>query len=309
MTPRKPRSAVPGPVEEYVRRVDDLVNQLAQRRGFRAYLQGVVLPRDRNKTLTALVGSEPVRGAQDAAGQRLPNFVSESTWDASAVNQRRVGLRQADPLTTTHAGGGLIIDDTGDRKSGRQTAPGGRQYLGSVGKMDNGIVVVSSLWADEDRYYPVHAEPYPPARHLPKGEADPAFRTKPRIALPLIEAALDAGVLFRAMVADSGYGEDPTLAEGLLTAGFPYVVSVKPSEGIWAPVDAVHTPQEAAAELPWSGPEGTGPWVPIVRNFRDGHAEPWWAAELVRGPYGPGRAVRRIVATSDPARLPAGSTG
>ena len=34
-----------------------------------------------------------------------------------------------------------------------------RQYLGSVGKIDNGIVVVSTLWADEERYDLVHAEP------------------------------------------------------------------------------------------------------------------------------------------------------
>ncbi len=143
-------------------------------------------------------------GAQDAAVQRLQNFVSEAPGDARAVNQRRLEVRQADPQSTTHAGGVLIIDDTGDRKSGRQTAHVGRQYLGSVGKIDNGIVVVSTLWAEEERYYPLHAEPYTPARRLPKGKSDPAFRTKPQIALELIEAALDVGVLFRAVVADSG---------------------------------------------------------------------------------------------------------
>jgi DDE superfamily endonuclease len=308
MTPRKPCPSAPGPLEAYAQRFDDLFAQLAQRRSFREYLQGLLLPRERNKTLTALVGTEPVAGAQAAAVQRLQHFVSESTWEASAVNQRRLEMLQADPLTTTHAGGVLIIDDTGDRKSGRQTAHVGRQYLGSVGKIDNGIVVVSTLWADEARYYPLHAEPYTPARRLPKGKTDPAFRTKPRIALQLIEAALDAGVLFRAIVADSGYGENPTFAEALLVEGLPYVVSVKPSEGIWAPADAVHTPQEAAEELPWHGPQEPGPWNPVVRHFRDGHTETWWAAELVYGPYGPERAVRRIVATPDPRRLPAGST-
>jgi len=137
MTPRKPCPAVPGPLEEYAQRFDDLFRQLAQRRSFRAYLQGLLLPRDRNKTLTALSGTEPGVGAQDAAVQRLQHFVSESTWEAAAVNQRRLELLQADPLTTTHGGGVLIIDDTGDRKSGTQTAHVGRQYLGSVGKIDN----------------------------------------------------------------------------------------------------------------------------------------------------------------------------
>jgi SRSO17 transposase len=45
---------------------------------------------------------------------------------------------------------------------------------------------------------------------LRQGKADAAFRTKPRIALQLIEAALNIGVLFRAIVADSGYGTNST---------------------------------------------------------------------------------------------------
>jgi hypothetical protein len=295
-------------LEEYAEHFDDVFGQLAQRRSFREYLLGLLLPRDRNKTLTALAGTEPVAGAQAAAVQRLQSFVTESPWEATAVNQRRLELLQADARTTTHADGVLILDDTGDRKSGVHTAHVGRQYLGSVGKIDNGIVVVSTLWADEQRYYPLHAEPYPPARRLPKGKADPAFRTKPQIAVQLISAALDAGILFRAIVADSGYGENPTFIEALVGEGLPYVVSVKGSEGIWAPVDAIHTPQEAVAELSWQGPAAPGQWQPIVRHFPDAHTETWWAAELVYGPSGPERAVRRVAVTTDPAQLPAHST-
>jgi hypothetical protein len=36
---------------------------LAQRRGFREYLAGLLAPQERNKTLTALAGAEPVTGA------------------------------------------------------------------------------------------------------------------------------------------------------------------------------------------------------------------------------------------------------
>ena len=162
MTPRKPCPIVPQPLEEYAQHFDDVFGQLAQRRSFREYLPGLLLPRDRNKTLTALAGTEPAVGAQAAAVQRLQNCVTESPWEAAALNQRRLELLQAHPRTTTHADGVLIVDDTGDRKSGVHTAHVGRQYLGSVGKSDNGIVVGSTLWADEQRYYPLHAEPYTP---------------------------------------------------------------------------------------------------------------------------------------------------
>jgi SRSO17 transposase len=308
MTPRKPCPAIPDPLGAYAQGFDDLFSQLAQRRSFREYLLGLLLPRERNKTLTALVGTEPGVDAQAAAVQRLQSFLSESPWSATAVNERRLELLQADARTTAHEGGVLILDDTGDRKSGTHTAHVGRQYLGSIGKIDNGIVVVSTLWADEQRYFPLHAEPYTPARRLPKGQADPAFRAKPQIAGQLIDAALDAGMLFRAIVADSGYGENPSFVHSLLDEGVPYVVRVKPTEGIWAPADAVHTPQEAAEELAWKGPEAPGQWHPVVRHFRDGHTETWWAAELVYGPYGPERARRRVAVTTDPAHRPAKST-
>ena len=64
MTGRRPCPAAPGPLEEYAARFDDLFGRLAQRRGFREYLAGLLAPRDRNKTLTALAGAEPVTGAQ-----------------------------------------------------------------------------------------------------------------------------------------------------------------------------------------------------------------------------------------------------
>src|SRR6266511_3157044 len=63
MTQRLPCPAAPGPLEDYTSQFDPLLARLAQRRGFRAYLQGLLLPRDRNKTLTALAGAEPVVGA------------------------------------------------------------------------------------------------------------------------------------------------------------------------------------------------------------------------------------------------------
>ncbi|MDH2394009.1 transposase [Streptomyces sp. HNM0663] len=90
MTARRPCPPAPGPLEGFAARFDDLFRSLAQRRGFREYLAGLLLPRDRNKMLTCLAGAEPVTGAQDAAVQRLQFFLSESRWDHELVNARRL---------------------------------------------------------------------------------------------------------------------------------------------------------------------------------------------------------------------------
>src|ERR1700739_3681187 len=97
----------PGLLEGYAARFDDLFTHVAQRRGFRQYLAGLLAPRDRNKTLTALAGAEPVTGAGLPAVQRLQFFVSESAWRPEAVNSRRLELLLADPLTASHGGGVL----------------------------------------------------------------------------------------------------------------------------------------------------------------------------------------------------------
>jgi hypothetical protein len=116
MTRRLPCPAVPESLEGYAARLDDLFGSLAQRRGFREYLAGLLAPWDRNKTLTALAGAEPVTGAQHPAVQRLQFFLSESRWDPEGVNARRLELLLADPATAPHEGGVLMIDDSGDRK-------------------------------------------------------------------------------------------------------------------------------------------------------------------------------------------------
>jgi len=277
---------------------------VAQRRGFREYLAGLLAPRDRNKTLTALAGAEPVTGAQHPAVQRLQFFLSESRWDAGQVNARRLELLRADPATAPHGGGVLVIDDSGDRKDGAKTAHVGRQYLGRYGKTDNGVVTVTTVWADERLYYPVDAVPYTPARHFAKGKNDPAFRTKLAIGAGLAVRAREAGFAFRAVAADSAYGDQDGFRAELAEAGLPFVMALRPRRGTWARAADAHTPVDAARALSWGGPDDPGDWTAVRRTFRDGHTETWWAADAKLGGWGPDGVRRLVVATADPAALP-----
>jgi DDE superfamily endonuclease len=277
---------------------------VAQRRGFREYLAGLVAPRERNKTLTALAGAEPVTGSKLPAVQRLQFFLSESVWEPEAVNDRRLELLRADPVTAPHRGGVLVIDDSGDRKDGTATAHVGRQYLGRYGKTDNGVVTVTTVWADERVYYPVHAVPYTPAKYFAKGKNDPEFRTKLVIGAELAVRARAAGFAFRAVVADSAYGDQDGFRGELAEAGLPFVMALRPHRGTWARAADAHTPVEAARALAWGGPEEPGDWHPVTRTFRDGHAETWWAADASLGGWGPDGARRLVVATADPGTLP-----
>ena len=124
VTPRLPTTPAPAPVERYAVQFDDVFVSRSQRQAFRDVMVGLLRPRDRNKTLTALADVEPGRaGAQHCETQRLHRFLAESPWDVDRVNTRRIQLLMADPVTAPHPGGVLLLDDSGDRKRGRQRTP------------------------------------------------------------------------------------------------------------------------------------------------------------------------------------------
>ena len=122
-------------------------------------------------------------------------------------------------MTAPHGGGVLLIDDSADRKDGTKTAHAGRRWLGRYGKTDNGVVTVTTVWASERLYYPLHAVPYAPAEHFAKGKSDPAFRTKLAIGADLAVRARTAGFAFRAVAADSAYGGQEGFRAELAQAG------------------------------------------------------------------------------------------
>jgi SRSO17 transposase len=81
--------------------------------------------------------------------------------------------------------GVLVIDDCGDRKDGTATACAGHRWLGRYGKTDNGVVTVTTLWADERIYHPLHAVPYPRRAGCPAAKTIRPFapdRRSPRSA-------------------------------------------------------------------------------------------------------------------------------
>jgi SRSO17 transposase len=64
------------------------------------------------------------------------------------------------------------------------------------------------------------------------------FRTKPRVAVELVEAARQSKVSFREVVADCFYGDNPAFTQAFDAAGVPFVLALKPRKGTWAPAEA-----------------------------------------------------------------------
>jgi DDE superfamily endonuclease len=308
MTKRIDVMPAPAPLEEYAEHFDPFFGKSTQREGFRRYVEGLLLPTERHKTLTGLTNTEPLVGAQAPRTQKLQWFLSESDCDEHKIQTERLRLLRDDASTAPNAHGVLGIDETGDRKDGHKTAPVGRQYLGNLGTIDNGVVSVTSLWADEQVYYPWETEPYTPESSFAKGRNEAGFRTKLKIALQLVEQAVAEGWPCRAVVAETFYGEDRGLKSGLQKLGVPYVMGLKPSHAWYHPEEGTGTLQDVAHEAGWQSAEQPGQWVRITRTFRDGSTQEWWALEIIAGPSGPDKAQRALVASTDPLTVPDATT-
>src|SRR5262249_61930630 len=107
MTKRIEITPAPELLEAYARHFEDLLGKSHQREGFRRYLEGLLLPTQRHKTLTGLVNTEPVVGAQLPRAQKLQWFLWESTWDERAVQAQRLSLLREDPTTAPTSDGVL----------------------------------------------------------------------------------------------------------------------------------------------------------------------------------------------------------
>jgi len=73
-------------------------------------------------------------------GQNLQQFMSDSPWSARDVfHQIQAEIIQRSELN----GGMLTLDESGDKRSGNQSAGTSRQHIGRLGKVDMGQVGVA----------------------------------------------------------------------------------------------------------------------------------------------------------------------
>ncbi|MFI1299956.1 transposase [Streptomyces noursei] len=121
-------------------------------------------------------------------------------------------------------GGVLIFDETAQAKKGTKTAAVGRQYSGTMGRVENVIVAVYTTYATKrghaliDRDLYVQADWFDdPARMTTAGfPKEHAFATKPALALAQTKRALAAGIRPEWATGDEVYGRSRELREFLL---------------------------------------------------------------------------------------------
>jgi SRSO17 transposase len=165
--------------------------------------------------------------------QSLNHLLSESPWDYREVLEE-ISVK-VDQMFAHKEETALLIDEVGFRKKGKSSACVGRQYLGCLGKQDNGQVAVVSGLSSENHYCPVDIRLF-----MPKNwENDKARRekakipdyirhqTKPQMALRMIQDLKARGIHFNYVGFDALYGSSFELIETIDEEQISFIGDVK----------------------------------------------------------------------------------
>ena len=160
------------------------------------YLHVGMISDIKRKTLPAI---SRVVGLSNEQG--LLHFLTESPWKLSQLRDQRLKL-----ILQILAGREiiLIIDETGDKKKGSTTDYVKRQYIGNLGKIENGIVAVTAYGLLDGMTFPLLFEVYKPKERLLEKDK---YLSKPEIAAAMIRELQGIGFKFKLVLADSLYGE------------------------------------------------------------------------------------------------------
>lgn len=169
----------------------------------------------------------------NSKSRNLQQFLTHSKWDAQEVIDHIA--HNANELLGDQLDACILIDETGFKKQGKMSVGTARQWLGRLGKVDNGQVAVFTALTNGNCTIPIDERLY-----LPKSwtndpqrcdkagipETHRKFKTKDELAVEMVQSALGKGIKFGWVGADAGYGKGLGFCKAIEAMGKCFVVDV-----------------------------------------------------------------------------------
>src|SRR6476469_9428397 len=182
-------------IDEYCAEYKDLFKEVRNYECFK-YLHVGIISAIKRKSLPEIAKVVSINSAQS-----LHHFLTDSDWSVDKLKLIRLNKLKnqlaGQPIT-------LVIDETGDRKKGKKTDYVARQYLVSVGKVDNGIVSVNAYGVYNNITFPLIVKIFKPKGTLKESDK---YKTKIELAAEIIIELMELGFNIKLVLADSLYGE------------------------------------------------------------------------------------------------------
>jgi SRSO17 transposase len=275
-----PRDAHPtvAIIDEYCTEYKDLFKEVRNYECFKYLHLGIISPIKR-KSLPEIAKVVSINSAQS-----LHHFIAYSDWSVEQLRSRRLAkIKKAlhgNAIT-------VVIDETGERKKGKKTDYVARQYLGSIGKIDNGIVSVNAYGVYCNITFPLIVKVFKPKGTL---KAEDKYQTKIELAAEIITELIKEGFNIKLVLADSLYGESSQFLSKLAEHNLDYVVAIRSNH---------------AVSLPANKSVRANKWSAFERTFSNQKSEPRYIREII---YGKKRAITYWEITTDPETMPENST-
>jgi SRSO17 transposase len=156
---------------------------------------------------------------------------------------------------------GLIIDESAHLKKGDKSVGVGKQYAGVIGKVENCQVGVYASLVNDTRAALVGEEIFLPeswvkdedrCRKAGIPESSRVHKTKPELALDIIDRLIERGIKFDWVGGDGLYGHTSQFRQGLEQRGLFFVLDVHKDEKVFfeKPVYAIPEAKSARGRRP-----------------------------------------------------------
>ncbi len=213
----------------------DLYYRVEQAHWGHMYLQGLMAPIE-SKAI------QPMAMALEGGDiQAMQQFIGQGQWQDEKLLKKHWQLVNE---TLGEEDGVWIVDGSGFPKKGDHSVGVARQWCGQLGKVENCQVGVFAAYASRKGYTLLDRRLYLPEKWFDEGQRErweecsipdgTPFKTKPSLALEMLEAAVNEGTLdFRWVACDEAYGKDPPFLDGVAGLGFWYFVEVPHGTRVW----------------------------------------------------------------------------
>ncbi len=195
------------------------------------YVRGLLMDGER-KSIEPMADRLP-----DGDVQALQQFVNQSPWPTQEVRASLARKVEKEFVPEAY----WVIDEVSFPKQGNHSVGVARQYCGALGKTANCQVAVtldlgteeSSTPLDWALYLPEKWAKDPVRREKAGVPEEITFKTKPELALDLIDEVQGWGLQVRPVLTDSLYGDVFAFRQGLRNRGADYVVQVSADLMAW----------------------------------------------------------------------------
>jgi len=186
---------------------------------------------------------EPIAIAMEGGKIRaMQRFVSDAPWDdEKIVHKHRSSVNE----DFGHPDGAIIFDESGFVKKGDDSIGVGRQYCGTIGKVDNCQVGVFTAYTSHHGYALIDKRLYIPEQWFSDDyrerrekcglPPEVTFKTKPQLAVEMLrDIAEQKQIPFRYVLADSVYATSPEFVEAVESlVGVTYLLQVPEDTLCW----------------------------------------------------------------------------